>query len=55
MSDWLYESLKTISNLCKVAQLLIETGNREYLATVIELLFQEAQSITEEHCVINEE
>ena len=52
--DWLPEQLKTISNLCKVAQILINVGHGELLPTVLELLFEQAQELTLDHCVKGE-
>ncbi len=49
--DWLPEQLKTSKNLCDVALLLIETGNRHLLATVLELLYAEIQTIIDENCI----
>lgn len=49
--DWLPEQLKTSGNLIDIALLLIETGNRHLLATVLELLFEQTQTIVDENCV----
>ena len=49
--DWLPEQLKTSKNLCDIALLLIETGNRHLLATVLELLYAETQTILDENCI----
>ena len=49
--DFLLEQLKTIKNLCEVAELVIKTDNRHLLATILEELFLEAQGVTEENCV----
>ena len=49
--DWLPEQLKTAQNLCDISLLLIETGNRHLLATVLELLYEQTQIITLENCV----
>ena len=51
--DWLPEQLKTSRNLIDVSLLLIETGNRHLLATVLELLFEQVTQITEEQCVVD--
>jgi len=51
--DYLPEQLKTSKNLCDISLLLIETGNRHLLATVLELLFEQVTQITEENCVVN--
>ena len=55
MKDPLLEALCTIGNLQDIAVELrkrgeeVTTGSK--LATVIELLFREAQEITDDHCV----
>lgn len=49
--EGLVEQLKTIVNLGLVAQLLIKEKHRELLPTILEFLFQEAQSIMDSHCV----
>ena len=50
--DWLPEQLKTSRNLIDIALLLIETENRHLLATVLELLYEQVQTITEENCIV---
>ncbi len=55
MNDTLLDQLTTIGNLHAIAVDLrlrgeeVVTGSK--LATIIELLFQEAQEITDDHCV----
>ena len=49
--DWLPDQLKTSRNLVDISLLLIETGNRRLLATVLELLFAEIQVILDENCI----
>jgi hypothetical protein len=49
--DFLYESVKTIRNLCDIAEICINIGRREFLPTILELLFQEAQGVVDDHCV----
>ena len=49
--DFLLEQIKTIRNLCDIAILIRNVGKDELLPTVLELLYQEAQSITLAHCV----
>lgn len=49
--DWLPEQLKTSRNLIDIALLLIETGNRHLLATVLELLHEQTQTIIDENCI----
>lgn len=51
--DWLPEQLKTSRNLIDISLLLIETGNRHLLATVLELLYAEVQVVLDEQCVVN--
>jgi len=51
--DFLEEQIKTAHNLCGVALLLIETNNKKWLPTILELLFQEVQIIIEENCVVD--
>jgi len=51
--DWLPEQLKTSRNLIDVALLLIRTGNRHLLATVLEVLYQEVQTIIDENCIMS--
>ena len=53
MDGWVSEQLKTIENLCEVAQILIDNNKTELLPTVLELLQLETQQIVEENCVIN--
>lgn len=53
--DYLYEAVKTVRNLCNVAEILIETNHRELLPTVLELMHQETQEIALEYCVKSEE
>ena len=48
---WLVEQLKTIRNLCETA-LYIEQEHPEWLPTLLELIFEEAQKMVDEHCVI---
>ena len=55
MKDILLDQLTTIGNLHAIAVDLRlkgeEVGTGSKLATVIELLFKEAQEITDDHCV----
>ena len=59
MNDELTEQLQTVRNLIDIATMLrgqgeeVTTGSK--LATVLELLFQEVQSIIDSHCVVNKE
>jgi len=58
-NDFLLEQIKTIRNLCDVAIFLrqekgIECEKGSLLATILELLYEEAQSLTDEHCVVKE-
>ncbi len=50
--DYLEEQLKTIVNLSVVAQLLIKQSRWELLPTVLEFLFEQAQEVCDEHCVV---
>ena len=50
--DYLHESIKTIRNLCDIAVILMNVSHRELLPTILELLYQEAQSLVDEHCVV---
>ena len=57
--DFLLEQIKTIRNLCDVAVFLreekkMEVTRNSLLATMLELLYQEAQTITLDNCVENE-
>ena len=52
MNEWLPEQLKTSRNLCDIALLLINTGNRDLLPTILELLFEQVQVIIDEICVV---
>lgn len=54
MTDWLPEQLKTIRNLTGVALLLIETNNRKWLPTILELLYEQCQQVIDENCVVRE-
>lgn len=49
--DWLPEQLKTSRNLIEVALLLIRTGNKDLLPTILELLLEQIQVIVEENCI----
>ena len=50
--DWLPDQLKTSKNLIDIALLLIETNNRRWLPTILELLYAEIQTILDEQCVV---
>ena len=49
--DWLPEQLKTSRNLCDIALLLIRTGNKDLLPTILELLYEQVQQILDERCI----
>jgi len=51
MNGWLTEQLKTVKNLCEVAEILIDNGRQELLPTVLELLQVEIQQVIEENCI----
>jgi len=56
--DWISESLATIRNLTDLAIEQREKGeeisHRSKLATLIELIFLEAQHLTDEQCVVKD-
>ena len=52
--DWLPEQLQTIKNLCDTALLLIAHNRRELLPTILEVLYEQAQIVVDEECVIGE-
>jgi hypothetical protein len=56
--DWISESLATIRNLTDLAIEQRENGmeisHRSKLATLIELIFLEAQHLTDEQCVVKD-
>jgi hypothetical protein len=52
---WLTEQIKTVRNLCDIAMLLVIAGKNELLPTILELLYEQAQSIIDDHCVIKHE
>jgi len=47
----LKEELKTISNLCEIAQMLITNGKLYLLPTVLETIYIESQQIIDEQCI----
>lgn len=49
--DWLPEQLKTSRNLIEIALLLINTGNRDLLPTILEFLYEQVQQIVDENCI----
>jgi hypothetical protein len=52
--DWLPEQLKTLHNLCEVANILINIKRREFLPTILELILIEAQQIVDDNCVVKD-
>ena len=48
---WLKETLKTISNHCQIAQMLIEFNQQDLLPTILEEIYEDSQGIIDEHCV----
>jgi len=52
--DWLLEQIKTIRNLADIAIMLRNQNRGDLLPTILELLYQEAQSITLANCVKEE-
>ena len=59
MTDWLIEQLQTARNLVNIAIMLRGQGEEvtdgSKLATILELLFMEAQGIIDLHCVVKKE
>ena len=51
-SVWLPEQLKSISNLCQISQVLIDIERSDLLPTVLELLFELSQQVTDENCIV---
>lgn len=54
--DWLSEQLKTSRNLIDVALLLLEQRvdkRQTLLPTVLELLYEQVQTIIDEQCVVD--
>jgi hypothetical protein len=51
MKDYLPEQLKTIQNLTHIA-LMVYEKNRNLVPTVLELLYQEVQTVIDENCVV---
>ena len=49
--DWLPDQLKTSRNLIDIALQLIESKNRHLLATALELLYEQVQTIIDENCI----
>lgn len=53
--DWLEDQLRTTRNLTDIALLLIETNHRELLPTILELLFEQVQTVLDENCIVKED
>ena len=53
MNGWLSEQLKTVKNLCEIAQILIDENKPGLLPTILELLQVEIQQVIEENCIID--
>ena len=45
------EQVKTISNLCAIAEVLVSVERKELLPTALELMFIEIQNINDDYCV----
>ena len=45
-----YDQLETIKTFCQIGQLLIRTKNYDWLASVIEAVQLDIQSLLERHC-----
>ena len=50
--DWLPDQLKTCGNLIEIALLLVELNKHYLLPTILEILFEQIQTILDENCVI---
>lgn len=55
LPDYLLEQIKTIRNLCEVALLLRESNRGGLLPTILELIFEESQSMNDDNCVVRNE
>jgi len=51
---YLIEKLKTIKNLCDISILLIQWKHLDLLATPLEYIYEEAQEILDETCVVED-
>ncbi len=49
--DWLLEKLKTIKNLAEVSIIIHNLNRHDIIYSVMELLYQEAQELLDEHCI----
>ena len=47
----LKDELESIQNRCEIALLLIETGHTYLLPTILEYIFEGAQSLVDSHCI----
>ena len=52
--DELMELLKSIRNRVDIATILINLGRDELLPTILEDMYQDCQTITDEYCVVKE-
>ena len=52
MTEWLPEQIKTVQNLCSIANILGKAGHEELLPTILELMLIEVQQIVLENCVL---
>ena len=50
MDDWLPEQLKSLSNHCEVALLLVKENREDLIYSILEDLFVEAQVILDDYC-----
>ena len=55
ISTWLPEQLKTIANLCQVADILYKQNLHHLLPTILEKMLEEVQAIVDENCVLRED
>ena len=54
MDKWLPDQLETIKKLCDISLALIHAETYDLLATPLEYLYEEAQRIIDENCIVEE-
>ncbi len=52
MNEWLGEQIKTVKCLCLIAEILIEHDREYLLPTILELAYEQMQTIIEENCIV---
>ncbi len=52
--DWLLERLQTARNLIDIALILYNMNRDDLLPTVLELLYDQAHLILDEHCIVHD-